>query len=65
MIGTKARADTDNFDADLFCLIDKAERLSKHPHHNKGAWARICRELSAVRPQVRALMHPDDLRDTQ
>lgn len=49
----------DEFDRDLYRLIDKAHYLADHgvkPH--KERWRRVAMALQSARPDVRSMMDP-------
>ena len=58
---TKRQTVANDFDRILFnLLIYRAEIFAT----DDPAWKPIAEKLRAVRPEVRAMMHPDDVRKT-
>ena len=66
---SKKHQEADTFDADLYELILRAARFEREWSNNRGTaghgWIRIANRLSAIRPKVRALMHPEDRKGTK
>lgn len=61
---TKTEQQADDFDLQLFRLMSQAQRLADQPRLG-NKWRGIARALSAVRPDVRAMMNPYDRKETE
>lgn len=64
---TLLQKEANDFDADLYRLMDHAERRSEDRRlspSQRALWRRIAVGLSAARPDVRCMMHPTDVGNT-
>jgi hypothetical protein len=63
---TRAQVESNDLDCDLFRLQRRAEQAAANgPKSEFKKWDEIAIKLSQVRPSVRSLMHPDDVKATQ
>lgn len=62
---TRTHKDADNFDCDLYRLIDRAGQYAQaDTGPSGGQWGSVWADLRKARRVVRDLMHPDDRKET-
>lgn len=62
---TKTQAEANEFDADLYRLISRADFFADRKDKTAKLWAEVGRRLNGARPVVRGMMHQKDADDTK